>query len=411
MNDQKNGETPWKLPERWSVSKYCFEQEIRAEWELPQSVTIHDVTLRDGEQTPGVVFRKEEKLKIAHALEEIGVHRIEGGMVAVSQDDYQAISTMVKEIKNSEIATFVRARKDDIDLAIKCNVHRAIIEAPARDDLIRGIWGNRGKAVETLVELVRHAKNNGLKVTFFLMDSATAELDLLRDLIIPVVKEGKADSIAIVDTRGNTYPPAFAWLVRKIKKMAKIPIEIHCHNVWGLATATTLAGITAGAEVIHTCVNGLGGNAALDECALGAEAFLGIKTGIRSEGFYNLSNMVKEFSCTDWYKPFVGSLCSKVEVGIATQWMWNKRDLPGMGRKETLNYEIVGREAAEVVLGKKSGKYSVMLKTLEFGLPMPSDEQISEMLVQVKRLSEEHKRWLTDDEFKKIYSNVTDNAT
>ena len=124
-----------------------------------------------------------------------------------------------------------------------------------------------------------------------------------------------------------------------------------------------------------------------------------------------IQSMVREFSRADWYKPFVGSLTSQVEIGIATQWMWNNREVPGYGRKEILNYELVGeKSAAEVVLGKKSGKYSIMLKAWEFGLSMPSDEQIPEILARVKLLSEEHKRWLTDDEFKKIYSDVTGEA-
>jgi isopropylmalate/homocitrate/citramalate synthase len=186
----------------------------------------------------------------------------------------------------------------------------------------------------------------------------------------------------------------------------KVPIEVHCHNVWGIATATTLAGVTAGAEVIHTCVNGLGGNASLDECVLGTEAFLGVKTGIKTEGFRQLSAMVKDFSRADWYKPFVGSLTAQVEVGIATRQMWDRRNEPGYGRAEPLNYEIVGGRVVDVVLGKKSGRYSIMVKAWEFGLPLPSEEQASAMLTQVKRLSEDQKRWLTDEEFKKIYSDV-----
>jgi isopropylmalate/homocitrate/citramalate synthase len=407
MVDRAKSETPWKVPGKWTVSQHGFDPEVRAGWQLPERIIIHDVTLRDGEQTPGVVFRKDEKLKIAHALEDAGIQRIEGGMAAVSTEDAEAIRAMAKEIKHAEIATFVRARQDDIELALKCNVQWIIMEIGARDDLIKNIWGSRGKAVEAVIKAVSYAKRNGLKVNFFLMDSATADLDLLRELIVPTVEEGKVDSVAVVDTWGSIYPSAFAWLVSQVKQMVKVPIEIHCHNKWGMGTATTLAGITAGAEVMHACVNGMGANASLEECVLGAEAFLGVETGIRTETFRALSAMVKEFSRADWYKPFVGSLTCQIEVGIATQWMWDKRHIPGMGRKDLLNYEIVGDKTYEVVLGKKSGKHSIMIKALEFNLPMPSEEQISEILAKVKALSEEHKRWLTDDEFKKIYSEVT----
>jgi len=406
MSSQSARETPWTQPGKWSVSPYGFEAEVRRGWQLPEQLTIHDVTLRDGEQTPGVVFRKDEKLRIAHALEEAGVQRIEGGMVSVSPEDFDAISTMVKEIKNAEIASFCRARRDDIDLAIKAGVHRAVMEITALDPIIKSIWGSRGKAVEDIIKLTQHAKANGLKVTFFLMESARAPLDMIRELIVPVVKEGKADNVAIVDTRGSAYPPGFAWQVAQVKKMVKVPIEIHCHNIWGVATATTLAGITAGAEVVHTCINGLGGNAPLDEIIMGTEAFLGVKTGVKTEGFRQLSGMVKKFSNADWYKPFVGGLNEQVEVGIATRQMWDRRNEKGYGRAELLNYEIVGGKPIEVVLGKKSGRYSIMLKAWEAGLPQPSEEQASEMLTRVKKISEEHKRWLTVDEFKEIYSEV-----
>ncbi|MBI5969011.1 MAG: hypothetical protein HY882_14285, partial [Deltaproteobacteria bacterium] len=258
MSSQAKTETAWKVEGKWSVSPYSFEPEVRKDWQLPKQITIHDVTLRDGEQTPGVVFRKDEKLKIAHALEEAGVQRIEGGMASVSEEDFDAIKTMTKEIKNSEIASFCRARRDDVELAMKAGVQRVIVEITALDPIIKNIWGSRGKAVEDILRIVQEAKANGLKVTFFLMESARAPLDLIKDLIVPVVEEGKADNVAIVDTRGSAYPPGFAWLVTQVRKMVKVPIEIHCHNVWGIATATTLAGISAGAEVVHTCINGMG---------------------------------------------------------------------------------------------------------------------------------------------------------
>jgi isopropylmalate/homocitrate/citramalate synthase len=406
MADQSKRATPWRVEGKWSVSPYGYDPEVRKDWTLPKQITVHDVTLRDGEQTPGVVFRKDEKLKIAHALEEAGVQRIEGGMVSVSPEDFDAIATMVKEIKNSEISSFIRARKDDLELAMKAGVKRVIMEITAIDTIIKGIWGSRQKAVEDITKLTQTAKKNGLNVTFFLMESARAPIDMIQELIVPVVNEGKADNIAIVDTRGSAYPPGFAWLIKKVRTMVKVPIEIHCHNNWGVATATTLAGITTGAEIVHTCINGMGGNAPLDEIILGAEAFLGVKTGVKTEGFRKLSKMTREFSNANWYKPFVGELAEQVEVGIATRQMWDRKEEKGYGRGELLNYEIVGGKAIDVVLGKKSGRYSILLKSWEKGWPLPSEEQASQMLTQIKKIAEENKRWLTEEEFKKIYSST-----
>jgi isopropylmalate/homocitrate/citramalate synthase len=403
---QGTKETPWKVDGRWSVSPYCYEPEVRADWRLPKEIQVHDVTLRDGEQTPGVVFRKDEKLKIAHILEEAGVQRIEGGMISTSDEDYEAIRSMVQEIKKSEIASFCRARRDDLERSVRAGVQRVVMEITAQDPIIKNIWGSRGKAVEEIVKLSQFAKGNGLKVTFFLMESSRAPIDLLREVIVPVVEEGKADHVAIVDTRGSAYPPAFAWLISQVKKWVKVPVEVHCHNNWGMATAATLAGITAGAEVVHTCINGMGGNAPLDEIVMGAEALLGVKTGVRTEGFRDMSSRVKEMARTDWYKPFVGSLTSQVEVGIATRQMWDRRQEKGYGRAEPLNYEVVGGKAIEVVLGKKSGRYSIMLKAWECDLPQPSEEQATEIVNRIKKISETEKRLVTDEEFKKMYSEI-----
>jgi methanogen homocitrate synthase len=396
-------DTPWKVPGKWSVSPFDFEPEVRANWKIPSKVTIHDVTLRDGEQTPGVVFRKHEKVKIAHVLEEIGVHRIEGGMIATTQEDYEAIVQMAKEIKNAEICCFARARRDDTEACLKAGVQRIIMEITAQDPIIKNIWGSRAKAAEEISKLVRFGKENGLKICFFLMESSRASLDLLKEIIIPVAQEGKPDSIALVDTRGSAYPEAFAWLVKKVKSWVNVPIEVHCHNNWGFATASSLAGVTAGAEVVHACINGMGGNAALDECVMGLEGILGVKTGIKMERFQSLADMVKEMSNCDFYKPFTGSLTCQVEVGIATKPMWDRRNEHGYGRAEPLNYEVVGGKAIELVLGKKSGRYSMMLKAWELGLKEPSEEQATAMLEKVKTISEQNKRVVTDDEFRKIH--------
>jgi methanogen homocitrate synthase len=402
-------EPPWKVPGKWSLSPHAFAPEVRAGWQIPAKVTIHDVTLRDGEQTPGVVFRKHEKLKIAHALEDMGIQRIEGGMVAVSDEDFDALATMAREMKTAEVCGFCRARRDDIERAIKAGLHWAIMEITALDPIIKNIWGSRGKAVEDIVGLTKLAKAEGLKVCFFLMESARTPLELIEELIVPVVQEGGADTVAIVDTRGSSYPAGFAWQIAQVKKMVDVPIEVHCHNNWGLSTANTLAAVTAGAEVVHTCVNGMGGNAPLDEIIMGIEAFLKTPTGVKTEVFRSLAAMVREFSGpagAEWYKPFTGSLTSQVEVGIATRQMWDRRQEHGYGRAELLNYEIVGGKAIEVALGKKSGRYSILLKAWELGLPEPTEARAGEILERIKAISEAEKRLVTDEEFRRIYADT-----
>jgi len=402
----QTSETPWKVPGSWVVSLHNWAEDVKRGWKLPSKVTIHDVTLRDGEQTPGVVFRLEEKVKLAHSLADAGVQRIEAGMPAVSQEDADAITKITKEVKGAKIFTFCRARKGDVDLAMKCNVRNVVIELAVTDVHMKAIFGSREKAIESLVNVIKYAKAEGLWVNLFLMESSRADLALLKSVIVPCVKEGKADSVSIVDTRGCTLPEAMAFLVRNIKQWVDVPVEVHCHNNWGLATAGTLASVAAGAEVVHTCINGLGGNAALDECVLGIEGLLGIGTGIETKKLLEMSQMAKEFSGSDWYKPFVGPAASYVEAGMGAQIMWEQRHVPGMGRYEVFNYEAVGGKTVDLVLGKKSGRHSILLKALELGLDLPSDEQASEMLSQVKNLSVEKKGLITEDEFRQIYHKV-----
>ncbi|MBI2832576.1 MAG: hypothetical protein HYX79_10010 [Chloroflexi bacterium] len=398
--------TPWIVPDKWKVSMHNWNEEVRNGWNPPSKIIVHDVTLRDGEQTPGVVFRMEEKLRIAHALADAGVQRIEAGMAAVSTEDAETISRMAREVKNAEIADFCRTTRGDIELALKCKAGRVVIELGANEPHIKSIWGTKEKAVESLVELITFAKANGAKVTLFLMESSRADLALVKSLLIPSVTEAHVDSVALVDTRGCALPQAMAFLVRQVKQWVDVPVEVHCHNQWGLATANTLASVEAGAEVIHTCVNGLGGNAALDECVMGIEGLLGMTTGIKTPQFFEMSRLVKEYSKADWYKAFVSPTLPYTELGISTKMMWDARDKPHMGRTDVFNNEVVGNKIYTLVLGKKSGRYGIMLKAEELRLPMPSEELSYQMLDQVKNLSIKKKGLITDDEFKQIYDKV-----
>ncbi len=399
--------TPWVAPGKWTVSLHDFEPEVRKNWRLPARVRVHDVTLRDGEQWPGVVFTKEEKVKIAHALADIGVDRIEGGMASVSKEDADAIATMSREIKTSEICAFTRARRDDLELAIKCGVGRAIVEIPALRAQVTRIWGTPEKAAEQFVAQTEFAAEHGVKVTLFLMEATRADVDLLKRIVIPCVKYGKIDSIGLVDTRGCAVPQAMAWLVSAIGSVAGgLPIEVHAHNIWGMSTATTLAAVAAGAEVIHVAVNGLNANAALEECVMGTHALLGVETGVDTRGFMGISQLVRQISRVDWYKPFVGPLVNAVEVGIGTQMMWDRRNEPNYGRQDTLNFELLGAKAYEVVMGKKSGAYSVLVKARDLGLPEPDRETAGKILAEVKALSIREKRAVTDEEFRAMYKSV-----
>jgi methanogen homocitrate synthase len=397
---------PWVVPGSWSVSPHNFEPAVRKDWQAPETITVHDVTLRDGEQWPGVVFRKEERLRIAHALADLGVHRIEGGMPSISEDDAEALLVMCREIKTAEISSFARARREDVELAAKCGVQRVIMEIPMLPGEIIRIWGGVERAAEAYIAETDFAAQNGLKVTLFLMEASRAPAGLLRDLVAPIAAHGKIDSVGLVDTRGSALPQAMAWLVGLMRSIVRVPIEVHAHNTWGVATATTLSAITAGAEVIHVAVNGLNGNAALEECVMGVHALVGIDTGIRTRGLLALSKLVREASGTDWYKAFVGDGLARVEIGLPARGMWERRQEAGYGRSEFLNYEVVGGTAVDLVLGKKSGVYSVVIKAWELSLPIPGNEAVQQILSGVKAISLREKRLVSDDEFRALHQSA-----
>ncbi len=405
MPENQSKDTPWINPGQWFVCPHNFAPEVLKNFHPQPRVNIYDVTLRDGEQQPGVVFRTEEKLRIAHALYDMGVRHIESGMVAVSPEDADAAARVAKELPEVEVASLARTTKGDIDAALRCGVKRVTIEVMTADATIKLIWGSVEKAVDSFLQVATYAKQNGLYVNLFLSDGTRATMERLRAFVIPIAKENCIDSVAIVDTFGCATPWGFGHLVSELRKMSPAPVEAHCHDTWGFGTANTIAAITAGASTIHTAVNGLNGNASLDECVMAAKALIGVETGIKTEGIFALSNMVKEFSKSDWYKPFLGWSANKWEAGIPTGFLWQWRETPEKFY-EMLNLEMIGRAPVELVIGKKSGRQSMRLKAYLLKMEDPGDDKATEMLGQVKRLSEDKKGEVTDDEFRKIYSEV-----
>jgi isopropylmalate/homocitrate/citramalate synthase len=400
---------PWVVPGKWTVSRYDFEPEVRQDWSLPAQVKIHDVTLRDGEQWPGVVLQKAEKLRIAHALADLGVQRIEGGMPVVCEEDVDAVRAMCREIRSAEISALVRPFQTDMELAASCGVRHVVLEVLAMPLAMQLFFGGSvEKCVEECIKLTEFAAQNGIQTTLFLSDTTRAELALLASLVEPISTQGKITSVAVVDTRGCALPQAMAWLVTSIRSMTTLPIEVHAHHDFGMATATTLAAVAAGAEVMHTAVNGLNGNAALDECVMGAEALLGVDTGVQLAGLTAISELVEEASGAGWYKPFVGPGLNRQEVGTVALPMWLYRDQGGFGQSDIFpNYQVVGGKAVELVLGKMSGKYSIAFKAWQLGLTIPSEEATTEILSQIKSISQREKRLVTEEEFRAMHETIT----
>jgi methanogen homocitrate synthase len=395
---------------KWWVSPYNFKADVRNQLELPPKVEIHDATLRDGEQTPGVVFSIDDKIKIATKLDEVGVERIEAGMPAVSPQDAEAIKEIAKLGLKSRIFTFARAMKQDIDMALECGAHGVIIEVPiGYPKLVTQFGWTWEDVFKKSKDVINYAKEQGLTAVYFPYDTTRAREEDLTNLCKAITNEAMPDSIGIVDTMGCATPEAIKYMVRWVKDMTGLPIEIHTHNDFGMGVATELAAVTAGAECVHSCGNGLGertGNAALEELMLGLDLLYGYETGYRLDKLPELGELLSSLSniAIARNKPVLGSGNFIRESGIGIQYVMED-PLVMFGTHPALT----GRNG-EVVLGKKSGKASIVYKLGELGLGEADDDQLTEMLTRVKQKGIEKRDILDDTEFKTIVSEVRDAA-
>lgn len=392
--------------DKWWVSPYNFVPEVLAAMDLPKKVEIHDATLRDGEQTPGVVFTVDSKIRIAQKLDEVGVERIEAGMPAVSPMDQEAIREISRLGLKSRIFTFARAMKKDIDLALECGAHGVVIEVPIGYPKLTTQFGWTWRDVlEKSVPVINYAREQGLYAVFFPYDTTRARPEDLSNLCKGIMAEAPPDSIGLVDTMGCATPEAIRYMVRWIKEMTALPVEIHTHNDFGMGVATELAAVTAGAEVVHSGANGLGertGNAALEELMMALHILYGYETGYRLDKLCELGALLSQEANVPIArnKPVLGSANFTRESGIGINYVMHD-PLVMFGTHPALT----GR-SGEVVLGKKSGKASVQFKLEALGLGPSSDEQTMEILEAVKARGIAKRDILDDDEFRSIVAGV-----
>ncbi len=400
MNDKYYRENEW-----W-VSPYNFVPEVRGTFQLPAKVSIHDATLRDGEQTPGIVFSVADKIAIAEKLDEVGVDRIEAGMPAVSEQDFDAIRKISKLGLKARIYTFARAINADIDKAIECGCHGVIIEVPIGYPKLkyqfRWTWED---VLKKSVGVINYAKAKGLHVVYFPYDTTRAREEDLRNLLSRIVLDSNPDSVGVVDTMGCILPEAMKYMVRLVKSLTKLPVEVHTHNDFGMAVATELAGVEAGAECVHSCSNGLGertGNAALEELIVALHVLYGYDTQYKLSKLPELGALVSRISGFDTAvnKPILGARNFTRESGIGVD-LVVKEPLAMFGTHPALT----GRRG-EVVLGKKSGKASITYNLEQMGIDGADDESVAEMLRLVKEKGIAKRGLLTQDEFREIVDGV-----
>ncbi|HEX6700784.1 MAG TPA: hypothetical protein VF101_08650 [Gaiellaceae bacterium] len=364
------------------------------------SVGLYDTTLRDGEQTVGVVLDPEQKLEIARLLDELGVDRIEAGFPRVSQDDWGAVRLISEAGLQAEIWGFSRAVPGDLEALVELGVEASVIESPISDLKLGAIGVPREKMLGRIADAMRFAAEHDIRAAFFGVDSTRAD-PVFYERVYKSAVEAGAKEVCVVDTLGIASPEAVADLVGRTVEWVgpEVPVHFHGHNDFGLATASAVAAVKAGARWIHATINGMGeraGTARLGEVALTLRALYGVESKLRLDRIREVSERVRELAgyALEPWKPVTGETLFRRESGtVASQF----HDPPSI---EPYSSELVRAERA-VVLGKKSGLDSIRIKAEELGLDVP-EERRAELLARVKELGTQKRGLVTDEEFRDL---------
>jgi isopropylmalate/homocitrate/citramalate synthase len=405
-------ETPWHT-ERWFTSPWNHEGSLTGELRLPERIEIHDVTLRDGEQQAGVELSADDKVRIAEALAEAGVHRIEAGLPAVSKEDEEAVRRIASLGLQSTVYAFSRCMVDDVKRAADCGVAGVVMEIPSSRHLIElGYRWTVDRAQALSVEATTFAHEQGLLVSFFPIDATRASVDEYLALVGRVAAEGHVDGLGLVDTFGVLSPHAVPGFVERSRDaLPGVPLETHFHMDFGLGVANSLIAVATGATVIQTTVGGIGeraGNTPLEETVLALLTLYGRDVGIHTERLTPLHRLVMETTGVSQpsNRPVAGTQLFDVESGIIATWVRNVRDVDLV---EAFPYapSLVGQRGARLVLGKGSGLDSVAEWLERAGLEA-TDDQAMEILQLVKRASLDKRGLLDEEEFDSIARSVID---
>lgn len=380
------------------------ERAIAPTAEQPKHVGIYDTTLRDGEQSVGVVLDAEAKLEIARALDALGVDRIEAGFPRVSAEDARAIELIAGAGLDAEIWGFARAVPADVEALLGLGVKAAVIESPVSDLKLDAYGISREKLLERVTNAVARAVENRVEVAFFGVDGTRGDFEFMGEVYRAAVDSG-ASEIVVVDTLGIATPEAAAMFVSAAREWvgSSVPIHWHGHNDFGIGTAIAIAAVRAGASWVQGTINGMGeraGNANIAEVGLALETFYGVETNLRYDRVREASATVRRLAGHEMepWKALVGENLFVRESGaVASQF----HDPPSV---EPYSSQLVGAERG-IVLGKKSGLDSIRIRAEELGIDVP-EEQRAALLAAVKEQAERQHRLVSDEEFRELAAST-----
>jgi 2-isopropylmalate synthase len=370
-------------------------------------VIIFDTTLRDGEQAPGASMNLDEKLKVASALEEMGVDVIEAGFPIASSGDFEAVREVAKLVKTSSVAGLARASRKDIDRAaealqgaVRPRIHTFISTSPLHMKF--KLQMTPDQVHQAIIDSVSHARNLVDDVEWSCEDGSRTEHDFLCRCIETAIKAG-ARTINIPDTVGYAVPEEFGALIRmifeRVPNIDKAIVSTHCHNDLGLAVANSLAGVANGARQVECTINGLGeraGNAAMEEIVMALRTRhdrMPYTTGIRTQSIMKASRLVSAITGfpVQPNKAIVGANAFAHESGIHQDGM-----LKHAGTYEIMTPESVGLTRSTLVMGKHSGRHAFKTKLKELGFEL-GDNALEDVFRRFKDLADKKKEIFDED--------------
>jgi 2-isopropylmalate synthase len=350
-------------------------------------VAFFDTTLRDGEQSPGCSMTTQEKLTMAHALEDLGVDIIEAGFAMASEGDFAAVATITQAVRKPKIASLARAKTEDIEIAARAlqfaqrpRIH--VFLASSDLHLEYKLKMSRQQAVDQAAESVRLARTFVDDVEFSPEDATRSDREFLIDIVRTAIEAG-ATTINMPDTVGYTTPEEYGQMFREVRE--RIPavdaegiiLSSHCHDDLGLAAANSLAAIQAGARQVECTINGIGeraGNAALEEIAAAlhvrSERY-GVTTNIKLDQLYPASQVLGQIITfrPSPNKAIVGANAFAHESGIHQHGM-----LANPLCYEIMTPTLVGVSRTNLVLGKHSGRAALRHRLEQLGYTLSREE-------------------------------------
>jgi len=381
-------------------------------------IHIFDTTLRDGEQSPGFSMNREEKLRLAHQLEDLGVDIIEAGFPIASPGDLEAVRVVAGEIKNCRVAALARARQEDVDAALRALEPAAkprlhVFLATSDLHLKHKLRTTRDEALTQIAKMVRFGSAHCENVEFSAEDASRSDIDFLCQVARAAAEAG-AKVINLPDTVGYSTPEEYGEIFRRVRAHLSayphVELSAHCHNDLGLAVANSLAAIQNGARQIECTINGIGeraGNASLEEIAVALQvrqSRYNATTGIVMEKIYPTSRMLTSITGVSVppNKAVVGANAFAHEAGIHQDGIL----------KNPLTYEIilpekVGVPARRLVLGKHSGRNALRARLDELGY-QTTDAELADCYTMAIAMADAEKE-VTDRDLLAIVHQVRRN--